>query len=55
MLTVIVSAIVAVLALVGGGYLGYAYGRKVEAKAQVALAAAQKAVAALRFDSNWSE
>lgn len=47
MLTLIVSAVVAVVALVGGGYLGYAYGRKVEAKVQLAIAAAQSKAAAV--------
>lgn len=41
MVTFIVSAVVAVVALVGGGYLGYKYGRSVEANAQAAYAAAQ--------------
>ncbi len=44
MVTLIVSAVVAVLSLAGGYYLGYAYGRKVEAKAQAAYAAV-KAIA----------
>lgn len=47
MITLIVSAIVAVLALVGGGYLGYAYGRKVEGKAQAIIAQASAKAAAV--------
>jgi len=35
-------AVVAPVALVAGGYLGYKYGRKVEAKAQALVAAAKQ-------------
>jgi hypothetical protein len=37
-----------VVSLVAGGYLGYKFGRYVEAKAQAALAVAGKAAAAVR-------
>jgi hypothetical protein len=39
---VYVSIAVAVAHLVAGGYLGYRYGRKVEAKAQAALEIAKR-------------
>lgn len=43
-----VAAAIAVLALVAGGFLGYRWGRAVEAKAQVALAAAKQFAEAVK-------
>lgn len=45
----IAPLVASVLSLVAGGYLGYKYGRKVEAKAQAAYAAAKLAVEAVKL------